>query len=540
MIANNIDDDEYNDDDDQQQENNAIIKNDVIDKNEKDTNLLIKDTSSGVKIGSDGNQKYDEVELLDGADVISVSHSNEKSKKYQYRFKNGLLNSLYGSFKSIPNSIWRVVHIGFGFALVFFGYTPTQNITTKIHPEDGATGLTLLYLFFAFGCFFAPTIVNKLGIIVSLSISSMLYAVFVFCSIEKLSFLFIPACCLAGLAAAILWTSQNVYISRSSPTPEKLGTYFGVFQVVFSVGGITGNAITGAFSSSGLSITITLIVLGIITVIGAVITSLVRLPKFTVPNSPIMSSSVNPNIAMAEPIQQQQPEQPILQVLLSVFMSFTDKKFLLIVPLLILQGHSQGYFYETIPSMMDLSYIGLVMIMFSLVSLAGAVWGKILDLLGKSFMVKILGLMYCVSLGLSLIAYYKRPVFLFYIMAALNGAFDTLQTILIFGLIGSIYSNTENVAKFSAARFCTSIGTSFSFFIFDYIPVPFIILIIFVLVIVYMISLCYLLDYYLPKQNSFQTLSTKDDILSTSRNLPKSGMNDIDIDYDDDNSMNKI
>jgi MFS family permease len=105
---------------------------------------------------------------------------------------------------------------------------------------------TALYSTFAVFGFFGGTIVNKLGVKLTLSFGGLgycIYAISLLASEHADVFGFnIFAGALLGLCAALLWTAQGT-IMVSYPKEEDKGKYFAYFWAIFNMGAVIGSLI---------------------------------------------------------------------------------------------------------------------------------------------------------------------------------------------------------------------------------------------------------------------------------------------------------
>ncbi|EGG13984.1 5'-3' exoribonuclease [Cavenderia fasciculata] len=117
-----------------------------------------------------------------------------------------------------------------------------------------------------------------------------------------------------------------------------------------------------------------------------------------------------------------------------------------------------------------MDHVGFAMVLYGIFSVVGStVWGKVHDSLGKRAMAHSLTAIFIISTILVIIGDAYNIMILFYIACALNGAYDSLQTMIIFSTIATIYPN-DNISQFSTTRFVMSMSTAVSFFAFKYIP----------------------------------------------------------------------
>lgn len=110
---------------------------------------------------------------------------------------------------------------------------------------------TALYSTFAVFGFFGGTIVNKLGVKITLGFGGLgycIYAISLLASEHASVFGFnIFAGALLGLCAALLWTAQGT-IMVSYPSEENKGKYFAIFWAIFNMGAVIGSLVS--FSTS--------------------------------------------------------------------------------------------------------------------------------------------------------------------------------------------------------------------------------------------------------------------------------------------------
>ncbi|KYQ89973.1 hypothetical protein DLAC_08543 [Tieghemostelium lacteum] len=431
----------------------------ISDSVENSYQILVSSSESLSETPQKPNQ-FQPVPTVEQSDNITESGSDsgventheENVNQTTTPTSNNIFYRIIRSIKNIPSSMWQCVQLGIAFYFVFVGYSPTQNILATIHPDDAAIVLGIVYASFSIGSLIAPIIVKKMGLLKALSLAAFTYAMFVYCAIEKLNFLFIPAGAVVGIGAGLLWTSQGVYLNRICPNESELGKYSGVFMAIFTMGGITGNAIVGTMTTTkALSVTYILIILGSSSLFGCFIIMFLRQAHAKV----------------------QKPPSTLLKTIKGIKTTFLDRKFHFIIPLGLLQGQSQAYFYITLPNMIGLERIGYMMVIFGVVSVVGSFcWGRLIDRYGKEIAAKILASLVCVSIGISLVVVFFDTIFMFYILMAINSSYDSLQTILLFNIISTTFPDSPY--GFAASRVFQALFTAIGFFTFKYLPFFFI------------------------------------------------------------------
>lgn len=109
-----------------------------------------------------------------------------------------------------------------------------------------AHGNTILNILFALASLFAPVCVNVLGPRVTLFIGALGYPLYIvallFAGLEAVipDWWILIASGILGICAALTWTAQGALI-MAYPTPEKKGSYFSYFWILFNAGGVVNS-----------------------------------------------------------------------------------------------------------------------------------------------------------------------------------------------------------------------------------------------------------------------------------------------------------
>ena len=157
----------------------------------------------------------------------------------------------------------RLLVISFGFFFLFSAFFTASSLGAKVLADNqfgnlGFYSMGFLYLVFAFACFSATSIVNRLGSKYSLIFSSLCYTVYISTFILSsfrgkhldldlwyLNKTFIIvlvyfAAAVNGLGAATLWVAQGEYVALCANDSNK-GFYNSVFYAIFMMSSIFGN-----------------------------------------------------------------------------------------------------------------------------------------------------------------------------------------------------------------------------------------------------------------------------------------------------------
>src|SRR5690606_24193931 len=105
----------------------------------------------------------------------------------------------------------------------------------------GYYSLGIVYFTFALSSIFAPNIIELVGVRISLSISTLTYALFIGMSIAKISWLFLLASAIVGIGAGSLWVSQGFYVALvAGEDKDRIGVLTGVFWGILCVEFVLG------------------------------------------------------------------------------------------------------------------------------------------------------------------------------------------------------------------------------------------------------------------------------------------------------------
>lgn len=190
--------------------------------------------------------------------------------------------------------------------------------------------------------------------------------------------------CLVGIAAPLLWTGQNIYVSRCATRAASLqvdgveglqqcqslmttkynSLFFSIYQFAGLLGNILASVILLAFNSNGAK-SILFVTLGAITAIGALI-------FLTMPTVSEMTSDTS-NEAQSS------------SLVATARLAFTDPKVGLLIPLMVFNGMSLGFFIGDFPTDVTCPIAGPGLTGFALAaffgvnSLASFIWGKLIS-----------------------------------------------------------------------------------------------------------------------------------------------------------------
>ncbi|KAF6202112.1 hypothetical protein GE061_004510 [Apolygus lucorum] len=144
----------------------------------------------------------------------------------------------------------NVIHLGFGFMLVFTAFQTFGNMEKTILDSirkdddsfhgDGYISLALIYAMLAVGNWVAPSIIGGLGPRLSMVIGSITYLLFIGSFLFPKTWLLYVASALVGLGASIIWTGQGNYLTLNSDE-FTMARNSGIFWALFQSSMLYGN-----------------------------------------------------------------------------------------------------------------------------------------------------------------------------------------------------------------------------------------------------------------------------------------------------------
>lgn len=188
--------------------------------------------------------------------------------------------------------MWQSFLVGCIFFLVFSAYYTLQGYASiLLTPQLASESLSTLYGVFTLSCFFAPSVVDRVGPKRALSLGVLGYCAFSACAAIYAALgpwsapLVVAGGAFNGLGAAVLWTAQGrlmLDIAASDETRE-VGAHFGVFWAFFNASAIFGGLATFFYFSrtddrAGVALFLAFTAL---IALGGVFTSFIKVPEST-------------------------------------------------------------------------------------------------------------------------------------------------------------------------------------------------------------------------------------------------------------------
>jgi len=145
---------------------------------------------------------------------------------------------------ALNSALTQTLVLGMVFFFLPGGYNAINSMAGGIKDQEViAHGNTILNILFAVASLFAPVAVNVLGPRTTLFIGTLGYPLYVvallFAGVEESipEFTILVASAILGLCAALTWTAQGALI-MAYPSPDKKGSYFSYFWILFNAGGV--------------------------------------------------------------------------------------------------------------------------------------------------------------------------------------------------------------------------------------------------------------------------------------------------------------
>merc|ERR1711865_904264 len=201
--------------------------------------------------GSNYNAALQQIREEIKADPLAKSRSLMNSQK------NLQMAGQAPSWRTSP--LIQIVIMGALFMFVFISFSTIQVFSGKLYGEQlGSNDNLVLYLVFALGCFFSPSITTKLGCKLTMFLGIVGYAAMVVAGLiyfettdkadrddtccSGMQWVVIGGNALCGFGAAILWTAQGRMILEYT-NDENRGFLFGIFWAFFQAAALIGGVL---------------------------------------------------------------------------------------------------------------------------------------------------------------------------------------------------------------------------------------------------------------------------------------------------------
>jgi MFS family permease len=192
------------------------------------------------------------------------------------------------------SNLYNVIHLSLSFLLIFMSYNVVQTFqTSSDYAKDGAFAVGIIYLVFCLSNLALSSYITRLlGLRLTLILSSLTYVSFIAANIKYNTMTLYFSAFLLGLGAALLWTSQGVYVAVSINKYERVnnlvssstqgfinGIFFGIFQLNLTIGNLIASFLFRLNYHQWIIFTIMTVIAGI----GSI--SLIFLPPIKIPRN---------------------------------------------------------------------------------------------------------------------------------------------------------------------------------------------------------------------------------------------------------------
>jgi MFS family permease len=264
---------------------------------------------------------------------------------------------------------------------------------------------------------------------------------------------------LEGIGAAILWTAQGAFVTNSVteyeeqnklPSGTAQGTFNGLFFALFSVNQFIGNLLVAVLFQFQVSERLTFIVSTAICACGSVSMLFLRTPEAAV------STDVD---------AKEKPEKSLW----SNISMLVDPTFILLVPVIIYNGLSQGYIFGALPDLVSqCSSKFYVMSVFGAVdAIASYSIGRISDRVGKRPFLFIGTVVHSFTYLAIFFKLFDSDSF-YFVCAVLLGIGDAVWQTQAYAIVGTFFENNATAA-FANFKLFQAGSTAVSFFLYKVI-----------------------------------------------------------------------
>ncbi|KAI3645512.1 hypothetical protein MP228_008440 [Amoeboaphelidium protococcarum] len=403
------------------------------------------------------------------------------------------------SSNSAKKVYYDVSMLGLSFCLIFTGYHVAQSFVTTLYRDEGFGVLCVIYLAYCIGCLCAPAIHQMMERIAGpgrqerlcMSAASLGYVAFVFSLISGSTALIYVSGFVKGISSGILWVSQGVYINKilstetdssSVKSTKIVGLAVGLFFMVYNINGVIGNGITIALLQMGTSVQMTLLAMGVVSSVGALMTLLVSDSPVVVQKARKQVVDSTNTLSSTLSAEKQSNRLSIFGEFKSVCSILKNRKVQFLMPYFILQGISLAYTYGNYPafisqltssgdnagSTFDTSQatnIAYGFLLYSVGSVIGSMlWGKVYDYFKQSLYPLLTCHSILTGLNFSVIVYLifaeDKSIILpgFVVVGFVFGLSDFLINAIINNSINSHFDAADINKVFTCYRVLFSIG----------------------------------------------------------------------------------
>eukprot|EP00475_Leptophrys_vorax_P037957 TRINITY_DN6611_c0_g1_i1.p1 TRINITY_DN6611_c0_g1~~TRINITY_DN6611_c0_g1_i1.p1 ORF type:complete len:501 (-),score=150.08 TRINITY_DN6611_c0_g1_i1:782-2254(-) len=363
----------------------------------------------------------------------------------------------------------NVIFLSLSFCLVFMSFSAAQNFQTSKGgsgtPEEakvGSNALAILYFVFTFSTFFSSALVRTFGIKTALFCGASTYVLFVSSNIKKMTWFTYASAALEGIGAAALWTAQGAYVTNSVTEYELLknlepgnaqGSFNGLFFSIYNFNQFIGNMLVAVLFQFSISESTIFSIATVLCGLGAV--SLLLLPVPTVEE-----------FGDEELEEDDAADKPSLW---SNFGIMAQTSFILLIPIIIYNGLSQGFIFGVLPALVSEPNIKFyTMAVFGITdTFASFGFGRISDRMGrKPFL--ILGTLFNSVAYMLVFSGKISGNALYFTCAVLLGLADAIWNTQPYAILGSFYEQ-DPAAAFANFKLFQSGSTAAAFFYYPYV-----------------------------------------------------------------------
>lgn len=271
----------------------------------------------------------------------------------------------------------KVIYLGICFLCLFTAYSTAQAFITPLHKGVGFITLALVYGFFAATSLVSPMILHRVGLKAGMVFAGLSYSSFIFCASIPPEITEVPlliTACLVGLSGACLWLAQGMYISQivQHTGPETKGFVVGIFFAIHGFSSVVGAIITSLMTGIGVDPFTMMKILGGVGLLSAIMFLLV--PKVPPVKGDVELDTTGEKSEAATT----KPSRPV-SVKEVVTAPFKSRNVLCLTMSFISQGTGQTFSFAVFTSLIPVSELAYVLVMFGLLSLTTSLWGRLYD-----------------------------------------------------------------------------------------------------------------------------------------------------------------
>lgn len=347
-----------------------------------------------------------------------------------------------------------------------------QNFATSRTGTLGTNTVGVLYVVFTVATLFSSAAVRKLGPKLAMLVGSFTYAGYVAANILYTPGVMYPAGALLGVGAALIWTGQGVYITRSSryyelasglPARSTVGHFNGVFWSIFQVNQFLGNLLVALLFAYHISERTVFAITSLVALGGCLCLQMLRnLPN---PDDEKGKASARDVDEAGVGGGERDAWAQTMALLTQSARLLSVPRMYLLVPIILYVGLSNGFIFGQFPALIDSkSWKFFVMASFGLAdAISSIAVGSLSDRVGRTRLIALAATLHAAVYAF--LAAYTVPQHAhgaFFALAIVWAVGDAVWNTQLYAVLGAFFGDQTEPA-FANMKFFQALTTAVAF-----------------------------------------------------------------------------